>query len=166
MACKKGQLMPAAVDRLPEANKLYVGEGVSITGAVLTSDTVVVDGFLEGEITVNNLLVGETGTIKGRISVAQNAEIFGLVFERLAVKGLLVLRSSCRVDGSVSCGTLQIEQGATLTGDIQPTDYRADQSTYKFPRRDSAQLANGSSNVRRVEISPLGLAPDLLPATS
>jgi len=158
--------MPAAVDRLPEANKLYVGEGVSITGAVLTSGTVVVDGFLEGDITVNNLLVGETGTIKGRISVAQNAEIFGLVFERLSVKGLLILRSSCRVEGSVSCGTLQIEQGATITGDIQPTDYRADQSNYKFPRRETAQAANGSANLRRVDISPLAVAPDLLPAAT
>jgi cytoskeletal protein CcmA (bactofilin family) len=49
----------------------------------------VVDGLLEGDITVDNLIVSRTGTISGRISVAANAEIHGQVFEKLDVKGLL-----------------------------------------------------------------------------
>jgi hypothetical protein len=42
------------------------------------------------------LLVREGGTIKGRISVAQNAEIFGKVLEKLEVRGLLILRAASR----------------------------------------------------------------------
>jgi cytoskeletal protein CcmA (bactofilin family) len=151
--------MSAMVDKLPEANKLYIGEGVTIKGAILTSDTVVVHGILEGDISVSNLLVGETGTIKGRINVAQKAEILGKVLERLNVKGLLILRSSCRVDGNVSCGTLQIEQGASITGGIYPTDYRADQRNFKSGREDGSRSANGISSLQRLDLSALELAP-------
>ncbi len=96
--------MSATVGRVPDANKLYVGEGVTIKGAVVMADTVIVDGVLEGEIAVHNLIVRKTGTISGRGSVAGNAEIHGRVFEKLDVKGLLVLRASGRVDGNVCFG--------------------------------------------------------------
>jgi cytoskeletal protein CcmA (bactofilin family) len=156
--------MLATVDKLPEQDKLYIGEGVTINGAVQTSGTVVVEGVLEGDISVNNLLVGETGTVKGRISVTENAEIFGQVFERLNVNGLLILRASCRVDGHVSCGALQIEQGASVRGAFHPTDYRADQ-TFTSPRRDASarqdvsRPANGTtSTLSRFDLPGLGQA--------
>jgi cytoskeletal protein CcmA (bactofilin family) len=155
--------MPATVDRPPEANKLYVGEGVSINGAVLTSGTVVVDGILEGDVSVTNLLVGETGTIKGRITVTENAEIFGHVFERLSVSGLLVLHASCRVDGNVTCGALQIEQGASVRGAIHPIDYRADQQESKFPQ--ASRSANGTSTARPIDLSALASTPSPISAS-
>jgi cytoskeletal protein CcmA (bactofilin family) len=157
--------MSATVHDLPDANNLYVGEGVSINGAVLTSGTVVVHGTLEGDISVCNLLVGETGTIKGRISVAQKAEILGKVFERLNVKGLLILRSGCRVDGYVSFGTLQIEQGASITGGISAAD-GADQQNVKPARIESPRSANGSSPLQRLELSAYELAPSPIPAAT
>ena len=67
--------MSATVGCIPDANKLFVGEGVTIRGAVVLADTIVVDGVLEGDIRVDNLIVRKTGTISGRIAVAGNAEI-------------------------------------------------------------------------------------------
>jgi cytoskeletal protein CcmA (bactofilin family) len=151
--------MSAAVDKPPEAKTLFIGKGVTIKGAILTSDTVIVHGVLEGETSVNNLLVGETGTIRGRISVAQNAEVFGKVFDRLDVKGLLLLRSRCRVDGKVICGALQIEQGASVTGGILSTDHRADQQSSKSGRDDASRSANGTSTLWRLDLPALELAP-------
>jgi cytoskeletal protein CcmA (bactofilin family) len=49
--------MSAMVDRTPEADTLYIGQGVTIKGAVVVSATVVVDGVLEGDIDVENLFV-------------------------------------------------------------------------------------------------------------
>jgi hypothetical protein len=98
--------MSATVGCIPDANKLFVGEGVTIRGAVVLADTVVVDGVLEGDIKVDNLIVRKTGTISGRIAVAGNAEICGQVLEKLDVKGLLVLRAGGCVDGNVSFGAL------------------------------------------------------------
>jgi len=94
--------MSATVGCILDANKLFVGEGVTIR--------------------VDNLIVRKTGTISGRIAVAGNAEICGQVLEKLDVKGLLVLRAGGRVDGNVSFGALTIEQGATITGEVSSTD--------------------------------------------
>jgi cytoskeletal protein CcmA (bactofilin family) len=116
---------------MPDPSRLYIGEGVTIKGEVTVPDTLVVCGTLEGDVSVGNLVVGETGIIKGRIIVAQNAEISGKVYEKLDVKCLMILRSTSRVDGNVSYGMLQIEQGATIAGGISSTDYRPEQRTAK-----------------------------------
>jgi cytoskeletal protein CcmA (bactofilin family) len=166
--------MSATVNALPEANnvlaeadRLYVGEGVVIKGAVLTADTLVVDGVLEGDISVGSLFIGQTGTIKGRIDVAQKAEILGEVFERLNVKGLLILRSGCRVDGNVSFGTLQIEQGASITGGISAAGQQsAVPTTAKPERKEAAKATNGSAPAQRLDLSALGLAPSPIPVAS
>ena len=158
--------MSATIDKPPDAKTLYIGEGVTIKGAVLASETLIVHGVLEGDVSVGNLLVGETGTIKGKVSVAQNAEIFGKVFERIDVKGLLVLRSPCRVDGNVSCGILQIEQGASVTCGILCTDYRADRQTFKPGGNDGSRSANGTSTLLRLDLSALGPAPSPISAAT
>lgn len=116
---------------MPDANRLYIGEGVTIKGEVTVPDTLVVCGVLEGDLSVGNLVVGETGSVKGRITVAENAEISGKVFEKLDVKCLLILRSSGRVDGHISYGLLQIEQGASIAGGLSSTEYRPEQKPPK-----------------------------------
>ena len=73
--------MSSTEHTMPDANRLYIGEGVSIKGEISVLDTLVVCGALEGDVTVGNLVVGETGAIKGRITAAENAEISGKVFE-------------------------------------------------------------------------------------
>ncbi len=140
----------------PEANKLYIGDGVAIKGAVLQSEAVVVDGLLEGDITVGNLLVHETGTIKGRITVSQNAEIFGKVVDKLDVRGLLILRATSRVEGNVSCGMLSIEQGATITGGISST--AAGTQSFTADSRQDARVDNvAAAPERRFDLSALDM---------
>lgn len=159
--------MAAAANELPETSELNVGEGVTIKGAVLTADSLFVYGLLEGDISVGSLFVGETGTIKGRIDVAEKAEILGDVFERLNVKGLLILRSGCRVDGNVTFGTLQIEQGASITGGIAAAGQQSTQpAAVKPERKEAAKATNGSAPAQRLDLSALGLAPSPLPAAS
>jgi cytoskeletal protein CcmA (bactofilin family) len=123
--------MSSTEHTMPDANRLYIGEGVTIKGEISVPDTPVVCGALEGDVTVGNLVVGETGAIKGRITVAENAEISGKVFEKLDVKCLLILRSTGRVDGNISYGLLQIEQGASIAGGLSSTDYRPEQKPPK-----------------------------------
>jgi cytoskeletal protein CcmA (bactofilin family) len=142
--------MPALIDTLPEANRLYVGEGVAVNGDVHTSGTVIVQGTVEGDVSVGTLIVQETGTITGRIDVAEDADIFGQVIERLCVRGLLILRSGCRVSGTVSCGALQIEQGAVVTGGIHPLDRGADQPNVKVPRKEAARSAEQTATLPKL----------------
>jgi cytoskeletal protein CcmA (bactofilin family) len=159
---------------IPEANKLFVGEGVIIKGAVVVADTIVVGGVLEGDIKVDSLIVNKTGTVSGRIAVAGNAEIRGQVLDKLDVKGLLVLRAGGRVDGSVSFGTLTIEQGATVTGEVSSTDYRTNyQSSYRAnhqtPRSDTnkeVQTAKPVSTLPPLDLPALDMMPGPVKVTA
>ena len=151
--------MSSAVDSMPDASRLYIGEGVTIKGEISVPDTLVVCGSVEGDVSVGNLVVGETGVIKGRIIVAQNAEISGKVFEKLDVKCLMILRSTSRVDGNVSYGMLQIEQGATIAGGISSSEYRPEQKPAKSEqpvRQEQKPLQSPLGNGAR-----LGKQPDL-----
>src|SRR3984893_3563334 len=56
--------MAQTADTLPEAKKLYIGEGVTIKGQVSVPDTLVVCGMLEGDMSVGNLIVGESGVTR------------------------------------------------------------------------------------------------------
>jgi cytoskeletal protein CcmA (bactofilin family) len=151
--------MSSTEHTMPDANRLYIGEGVSIKGEISVPDTLVVCGVLEGDVTVGNLIVGETGAIKGRITVAENAEISGKVFEKLDVKCLLILRSTGRVDGNISYGLLQIEQGASIAGGLSSTDYRPEQKPPKvelYTPRDQKLKQDGP---RKGGLSPLEPLP-------
>jgi cytoskeletal protein CcmA (bactofilin family) len=158
--------MSSAVDSMPDASRLYIGEGVTIKGEISVPDTLVVCGSVEGDVSVGNLVVGETGVIKGRIIVAQNAEISGKVFEKLDVKCLMILRSTSRVDGNVSYGMLQIEQGATIAGGISSTEYRPEQKPARSeqPVRQEQKplqspIGNGARLGKQPDLSALDAAP-------
>ena len=158
---------------IPDTYRLFIGEGVTIKGEIAVPDTLVVCGVLEGDVSAGNLLVCETGVIRGRIVVAENAEIFGKVFEKFDVKRLLILRSTSHVDGNVSYGTLQIEQGATIAGGIASNDLRHEQKPAKGdlsqkqeqkPLRHDAPPGNGVRSVTKLE--PNGFAnPPASPTT-
>jgi cytoskeletal protein CcmA (bactofilin family) len=158
--------MSATIDAMPEPNKLFVGKGVTIRGVVMATDTVVVDGLLEGDIAAENLLVNETGTIRGRIVVARDAEIFGKVFEKLDVKGLLVLRATSRVDGSVSFGTVTIEQGACISGEVSSADHQPTQAVSRPERAAEITPAVAAAKVQPIELSALDLIPSPVARTA
>jgi cytoskeletal protein CcmA (bactofilin family) len=165
--------MSAAASRLPQPGTLYIGEGVTIKGAVVVPGTVVVDGLLEGDIDVDNLLLRARGTVTGRIRVAKNAEISGRVLDRLEVKGLLVLRAGGRIEGNTRFGTLTIEPGANITGEVSSVDYRANfQSSYRAsppsplpaPVSD-ARPADPAPSLRQLDLSALDEMPGPIAAT-
>jgi cytoskeletal protein CcmA (bactofilin family) len=146
-------------DNRPEANTLYVGERITVRGAVVVANSVVVDGLLEGDISAGNLLVTETGTVRGKVSVAQNAEIFGHVYDRLDVKGLLILRATSRADGNVTSGILQIEKGASINGGICSTYHHAATAAPQPERGPEPRLNGVPQPVKPLELPSLEVVP-------
>ena len=55
-------------------NSVYVGASVSFRGDLIASDTVIVEGTVEGNVTAGSVLVGTNGAIKGSLS-AVDAEV-------------------------------------------------------------------------------------------
>lgn len=116
--------------RPEEKNVVYIGEGVSLSGSIQAQDVVVVDGNVEGEIWCNQLIVGETGVVNGKIAVTE-ADIYGRVGSDIAVKQLMIVRSSGRVEGKWIYGEIEVEKGGILTGSAESTEIRSERKSGK-----------------------------------
>ena len=114
-----------------------------------------VDGLLEGDVIVGNLIVRSSGIIRGRITVRKNAEIFGKIIDKLDVRGLLILRASSRVEGNVSCGLLTIEQGANISGGIASTSAET-QASFSERRQE---IRPAETFTRREDLPAIDVGP-------
>jgi cytoskeletal protein CcmA (bactofilin family) len=131
-------------DKGPEPKVAYIGEGVVIKGELSAPDTVVVDGLIEGELSARCVRVGVTGSLKGSVTVT-DADIRGTVTDKLEVQQLLTVRSTGRVEASISYGELQIEKGAIIAGDISSTDVRSAKGSEQSPGRAKLAPVGGST---------------------
>ncbi len=143
----------------PESNTLYVGERVAVRGAVVAANAIVIDGLLEGDISAGNLLVTETGTIRGKVSVTQNADVYGRVYDRLDVKGLLILRATSSADGNITSGALQIEQGANINGGICSTYHHAAKEVSQPERKRDPRPNNVTPMAKPMDLPTLEVMP-------
>jgi cytoskeletal protein CcmA (bactofilin family) len=96
-----------------------IGKGVQVSGDVIFSDELQVDGKLKGTLTSENgtLVIDQSGQVEAGISV-------GVCVIRGSLKGDVKARSrveiygSARVNGDISTPVLLIEEGAVVSGAI------------------------------------------------
>jgi cytoskeletal protein CcmA (bactofilin family) len=103
--------------RLGAPNIAYIGAGVTVKGAIVVPDAIIVDGVVEGDVTAQSIRIGPSGAIKGKV-VSTDIDVSGTLAEKADVKEFLLVRSSGRVEGHVNCGDVQVERGAVLAGGI------------------------------------------------
>jgi cytoskeletal protein CcmA (bactofilin family) len=97
----------------------FVGKGVEFKGTISYSGTVRIDGYLDGEIhTEGILLVGEDAVIQAKITagtVVCKGKITGNIVANERVK----LRAPAVVSGSVKTPVLSMEDGVLFNGDLE-----------------------------------------------
>lgn len=112
-----------------EALQTYnvLGKGTSVKGQLQSSGNLRIDGEFEGTLQLGGkLVVGESGRVKGEVGCAA-AEIEGTVWvEKMSVNGLLALKKTARMTGTVHVEKLSIEQGAVFTGQCTMPENRAE----------------------------------------
>jgi cytoskeletal protein CcmA (bactofilin family) len=52
--------------RLGAPGIAYIGAGVTVKGAIVVPDAIIVDGVVEGDVTAQSIRIGPSGAIKGR----------------------------------------------------------------------------------------------------
>ena len=96
----------------------YVGPDTSLEGASLVViGTAKVDGLVRGKIIAEHLIVGRGATVGGEVQ-SETALVYGLLEDSIAIKAKLTVRSSGRIRGSVSYGSLETQDGAKLVGRV------------------------------------------------
>jgi cytoskeletal protein CcmA (bactofilin family) len=110
---------PAAVDAAATGSRLIVGPDVKLKGAeILDCDTLVVEGRVEAVMDSRVIRITEHGAFNGKVGI-DVAEIFGEFDGDLTARQQLIIHSTGRVSGKIRYGKLLVEEGGTLSGDIQ-----------------------------------------------
>ena len=97
-----------------------VGISVSIKGEISGSEDLTIDGQVEGRIDLpdHTLTIGPNATVVADIN-AKFVTIFGSVVGSVVAKDKADIRKSASVEGSLTCGRMAVQEGATLNGKIE-----------------------------------------------
>jgi cytoskeletal protein CcmA (bactofilin family) len=103
----------------PEQVISIIGPGMKITGDCDTNGAVRIEGTVQGNIRAGKaVVVGKNGLVEGDIST-QDAVISGRVKGSLKADSRLEVQAASRVEGEVTAGRMQVEEGAVLNGTVK-----------------------------------------------
>ena len=113
-----GGLLPVAASS--EAISSILAAEMKIVGEITFRGKARIDGSLEGNCTGEHLILSETGKIKGDLtleSLVCHGRINGNVSDRQ-----VTVHSSAAIQGKLVAGSLTVEPGALLAGEISTAD--------------------------------------------
>ena len=118
------------IKKIIDISSLIIGEGATIKGEIIEENEITVNGSVDGDIQCKDLIVGKTGSIKGKIK-ADTLYVEGSIEGEINVKDLLKLMSSSYVSGKITYGSLQINEGGKLVGELEFKDKNIAQEEFK-----------------------------------
>jgi cytoskeletal protein CcmA (bactofilin family) len=100
-----------------------IGKSVKIRGEVKGSEDLMVDGHVEGSITLleSRLTIGPNAYVAANVS-ARDVILLGRLNGNISATGRVELRDGCDLVGDISAGRLSIEESAAFRGKVEPLD--------------------------------------------
>jgi cytoskeletal protein CcmA (bactofilin family) len=103
----------------PEQVISIIGPGMKITGDCDTDGAVRIEGTVKGNIRAGKaVVIGKEGLVEGDIQT-QDAVISGRVTGSLRAESRLEVQSTSRLEGEISAGRMQVEEGSILNGTVK-----------------------------------------------
>lgn len=96
-----------------------IGKSVQIRGEVKGSEDLLVDGVVEGTITLSDsrLTIGANARVQANVA-ARDVVILGTLNGNINALGRVELRTGCRVTGDLKAVRLAIEENAVFCGKV------------------------------------------------
>jgi cytoskeletal protein CcmA (bactofilin family) len=109
-----------------ENSPARIGKSVEIRGEVKGSEDLIVDGRLEGTLTLTEgrLTIGATANVAADLT-AKDVLILGHVQGNIVAGGRVELRSGCAVEGDIRALRLSVEDNAVFRGKVDLTQSAA-----------------------------------------
>ena len=98
-------------------NDLYIPDGVTFTGTIYAPGTAKINGSVTGEITSDVLDIGPLGYIQGKVK-ATKIDVHGILMDDVMCNGLLQIRKTGKVSGSLTYADIDIERGGQFEGEM------------------------------------------------
>src|SRR6201996_5005760 len=98
-----------------------IGKSVQIRGEVKGSEDLMVDGQVEGTITLveSRLTIGPNAHVAANVS-ARDVILLGQLHGNISATGRVELRDGCNLVGDISAARLSIEESANFRGKVEP----------------------------------------------
>ena len=126
--------------------RLIVGPEVKLKGAeILDCDTLVVEGRVEATMDSRVIRIAENGSFSGKVSI-DVAEIHGSFDGELTARSQLIIHSTGRVSGTIRFGTLVVDEGGELCGDINVLVQKSEKSEKPLSTASNTLSASSASN--------------------
>jgi cytoskeletal protein CcmA (bactofilin family) len=118
-----------------------IGKSVVICGEVKGSEDLVVDGRVEGTVTLteSRLTIGPNASVQADL-FAKDVLILGQVQGNVVASGRVELRAGCSVEGDIRALRLAVEDNAVFRGKVDLT-----QGAVKAPEAAGAVQVGGIS---------------------
>jgi cytoskeletal protein CcmA (bactofilin family) len=118
-----------------------IGKSVVICGEVKGSEDLIVDGRVEGTVTLteSRLTIGPTASVQADL-YAKDVLILGKVQGNVVASGRVELRAGCSVEGDITAFRLAVEDNAVFRGRVDLT-----QAATKAHEAAAAPHAAGNS---------------------
>lgn len=98
-----------------------IDSDVHVKGQISGKGRLVVRGSVEGDIEIDELIVAEGGKVQGD-TVCSILTIGGIISGQQSVKDLMVVLSTGRCVGQVTCGRMVVEAGGRLEAEVHCLD--------------------------------------------
>jgi cytoskeletal protein CcmA (bactofilin family) len=117
-----------------------IGKSVVICGEIKGSEDLIVDGRVEGTVTLSEsrLTIGPNANVAADLS-AKDVLILGHVQGNIMASGRVELRAGCTVEGDIRALRLAVEDNAVFRGKVDLT-----QAAAKAPEGAAAIPAGGA----------------------
>jgi cytoskeletal protein CcmA (bactofilin family) len=130
-----------------EGSRLVVGSNVRLTGSEISDcDTVIVEGRVEATVDGRVMQITETGMFTGTVAIDM-AEIRGQFHGELTVRKRLTVCGTGKVKGKIRYGTLVVEEGGELSGDVDSLGTAAPAAE---ARAATVEPASSTANKREI----------------
>jgi cytoskeletal protein CcmA (bactofilin family) len=102
-----------------EGTAASIGKSVQIYGEVKGSEDLLVDGTIEGTITLSEsrLTIGPNAHVQANVS-ARDVVVLGALTGNILASGRVELRAGSNLKGDIHAGRLSIEENAIFTGKV------------------------------------------------
>jgi len=120
---------PPARAQAASSEQATIGKGLFIKGEISGSESLLVDGKIEGSINLpgNRVTVGRNGQVAANIT-AREVVILGKIRGNVSATDRVDIRAEGALNGDVAAARISIEDGAYFKGgiDIRKPDVKAD----------------------------------------
>ena len=145
----------AQYERNEEGSKLIVGPNIKLKGSEITDcEILVVEGRVEASMNSRDIRIAEGGVFAGKAEI-DVAEVRGTFEGDLTARKRLVIYATGKVTGVIRYGAMMIEEGGTLSGDVQrlssgPSLAKLPEAAAQTPTPDVAEASTQEPELEQI----------------